>query len=153
MTDKSKAKRYELFEQAMKNYEEALQASLKLQQESARWWMDLLTQTGSLQEWQAKLNELSSNSVATAQKSMEENLKLIEQNSKTSLQLLKKAMDTANADTVPTAQVKLEELWEASLDALRSNAKAVSQANAKWVESCMHFVPKSKPTTGMRAAA
>lgn len=144
MTDKSKAQRYELFEQAMKNYEQALQASLKLQEESAKWWMGLLAQTGSLQEWQATLNEMSSTTMSTAQKRMEESLRLVEQNSQTSLHLLKKAMDTVNADTIPAAQTKLEELWEASLEALRSNARAINQANAKWVESWMQFMPKSR---------
>lgn len=147
MTDKSKAQRYELFEQAMKNYEQALQASLKLQQESAKWWMDLLSHTGSLPEWQAKLNQMSADSMSIAQRRMEENLKLIEQGSKTSLQLLKKAMETANVDTLPAAQAKVEELWQASLEALRSNANAISQANVKWLESWMQFVPKSSSRT------
>ena len=149
MTDKSKTQRHELFEQAMKNYEEALQAGLKLQQESAKWWMGLLSHTGSVQEWQATWNEVSSRTMSTFQKRMEENLKLVEHSSKNSLDLLKKAMDTASAETIPAAQTKLEELWQASLEGLRSNAKAISDANAKWVESWMQYVPKS----GSRSAA
>lgn len=143
MTDKSRTQRHELFEQAMKNYEEALQAGLKLQQESGKWWMGLLSHTGSVQEWQATWNEVSTRTMSTFQKRMEENLKLVEHSSKSSLELLKKAMDTASADTIPATQTKLEELWQASLEALRSNAKAISDANAKWVESWMQFVPKS----------
>jgi len=153
MTTKDKAQNYELFEQALKNYEQALQAGLKLQQESAKWWTDLLAQSGSPQEWQARFNELASESMAAAQKRMEENLKLVDQSSRTGLDLLKQAVDATKADSVSSGQAKLQELWEASLAALRANATAINQANTKLVESCIQFVPKVKTATAPRAAA
>jgi len=153
MTTKDKAQNYELFEQALKNYEQALQAGLKLQQESAKWWTDLLAQSGSPQEWQTRFNEMASESVGVAQKRMEENLKLIEQSSRTSLDLLKQAVDTTKADTVSGGQAKVQELWEASLSALRNNATALNQASSKVFESWIQFVPKTKPVAGVRTAA
>src|SRR5271167_873380 len=104
MTDKTKAQSYELFEQAMKNYEQALQAGLKLQQESAKWWMEMMTQAGAPQEWRTKVNELASESMSVVQRRMEENLKLVEQSSRTSLDLLGKAMDAMKADTISAGQ-------------------------------------------------
>jgi hypothetical protein len=87
------------------------------------------------------------------QKGMEENLKLVEQNSRASVDLLKKAMDAGKADTLSGGQVKMQELWDASLEALRANTTAINQVNAKWVESWMRFVPKTKAASGARAAA
>jgi hypothetical protein len=153
MTTKDKAQNYELFEQALKNYEQALQAGLKLQQESAKWWTDLLAQSGSPQEWQARFNELASESMVAAQKRMEENLKLVEQSSRTGIDLLKQAVDATKVDSVSTGQAKLQELWEASLAALRANATAINQANTKLVESCIQFAPKVKTAAAPRAAA
>jgi hypothetical protein len=153
MTNKDKNEGRELFEQAMKNYEQALQAGLKLQRESATWWTDLLSQTGSPQEWQAKFTELASDSMTATQKRMEENLKLIEQNSRASLDLLKKAVDASKADTVATGQAKMQELWEASLEALRTNATAINQANSKLVDSWVQFMPKMKPAASSQKAA
>ena len=144
MSEKAKAQGYELFEQAMKNYEQALQAGLKLQQESARWWMDLMERAGSPQEWQTKANELASESMTVVQKRIEENLKLLESSSRTSLDLLKKAMEAAKADTVSVAQNRVQDLWEASLEAMRTNATAIQQANTKWMESWIQIVPKAK---------
>jgi cell division septum initiation protein DivIVA len=153
MTDKTKTQGHELLEQAMKNYEQALQAGLKLQQESARWWMELATRTGSPQEWQSRFNEMSCDSMASMHKGMEENLKLVEQSSRASVDLLKKAMDAGKADTVSAGQAKMQELWDTSLEALRANTTAINQVNAKWVESWMRFVPKTKVASGARAAA
>ena len=153
MTDKAKMQGGELFDQAMKNYEQALQAGLKLQQESARWWMELMTQTGSPQEWQTRFNEVAAETMSSLQKGMEENLKVVEHNSRASIDLLKKAVDAAKADTVAAGQAKMQELWDASLEALRANTTAINQVNAKWVESWMQFVPKTKAASGARAAA
>jgi len=153
MTDKAKMQGSELFEQAMKNYEQALQSGLKLQQESARWWMDLMTQAGSPQEWQHRFSEVAAGSMANLQKRMEENLKVVEHNSRVSVELLKKAVDAAKADTVAAGQAKVQELWDASLEALRANTTAINQVNAKWVESWMQFVPKGKAASSARVAA
>ena len=153
MSEKAKTQGHELFDQAIKNYEQALQAGLKLQQESARWWLDTMAQAGSPQDWQAKANEAASESVAILQKRLEENLKLLEQSSRNSLDLLKKAMEAAKAETASTSQARVQELWEASLEALRSNATAIQQTNTKWIESWAQFLPKTKPASTARAAA
>ena len=153
MSEKAKPQGSELFEQAMKNYEQALQAGLKLQQESAKWWMDLVSQAGCAQDWQTKANDLASESVSVIQKRMEDNLKLVEQSSRTSLDLLGKAMDAMKADTLSSGQAKVQEVWEASLNTVRSNATAINQANTKWIESWMQMMPKATATPGAKTAA
>ena len=47
----------------------------------------------------------------------------------------------------------MQELWDSSLEALRANTTAINQVNAKWVESWMRFVPKTKAASGARATA
>ena len=150
MSEKDNAQGNELFEQAMKNYEQALQAGLKLQQESAKWWMDLVNQAGSPEDWQSKVKELATETVPITQKRMEENLKILEQSSRTSLDLLSRAMDAVKADSPSAGQAKMQEMWETSLEAVRTNAAAINQANAKWVESWMQFMPKSESTPGAK---
>jgi phage-related minor tail protein len=102
-----------------------------------------MAKAGSAEEWQAKAAKAASESVNAIQSRIEENLKLLENSSRTSIDLLKKAMDTTKATTVAGGQAKLQELWEASLEAMRANAGAIRQANARWVETCMQFVPKA----------
>lgn len=153
MSEKAKNQGSELFEQAMKNYEQALQAGVKLQQDSAKWWTEIMAQAGSPQEWQAKMNEQMLDSIPVFQKRMEETVKVIEQSSRTSLDLVKQAFEVSKAESVATAQAKMQGLWEDSLQALRTNAAAYSQQNTKWVETWVQFAPKAKTTHAARAAA
>jgi hypothetical protein len=151
MSDKAKTQGNELFEQAMKNYEQAVQAGLKLQQDSAKWWMDLFGQAGSVQDWQSKAGDIVSESVSITQKRMEENLKLVEESSRTSIDLLNKAIEAGKVDTLPAGQAKMQEVWEGSLQAIRNNATAVQQANTKWMESMMDLVPRTKEAPAAKA--
>lgn len=153
MSNKTTGEGNELFAQAMKNYEQAVQAGLKLQQESAKWWMDVMSKAGSPEDWQAKASDLASESVSMAQKRMEENLKLLEDNSRTSVELLNQAMEAMKAGSVSDGQAKMQEVWEASLEAVRKNATTVQQANAKWMQSWMDLVPKANEPAGAKVGA
>jgi hypothetical protein len=99
------------------------------------------------------MNEQVLDSIPVFQKRMEETVKVVEQSSRTSLDLVKQAFEAGKADTVATAQAKMQGLWEDSLQALRTNAAAFSQQNSKWVETWVQFVPKTKPVQAARAAA
>jgi len=130
----------ELMEQAMKNYEQALQSGLKLQEESSRWWTDFMTQSTTATDWQKRWKTAATQTIPIVQKRMEESLRLVEQSSQTSLDLLKQALAVTGSDSPANAQTKVQQLWEASLRALRQNTQAVAQANAKVVESWMQLL-------------
>ena len=148
MSDKTKSPISELMEQAMKNYEQGLQASLKVQEESSRWWTDFMSQTIATPDWQKGWKSTANQTIPVVQKRMEESLRLLEQSSRTSLELLKKALEVTCSDTSANAQSKLQELWESSLEALRTNARSVAQANSKFVESWMQlFAAGAEPET------
>ena len=137
MSDKIKNPMNELMEQAMKNYEQALQAGLKLQEESSKWWSDFMTQSAAPADWQKRWKTTANQTIPIVQTRMEDALRLLEQSSRTSLELLKQAVTVTTSDSSASAQMKLQQLWEASLETMRNNAQAVAQANAKVVESWM----------------
>lgn len=141
----------DLFEQAMKSYEQALKTGLKLQEESTRMWTGLFSQAGTPPDWQKKSKALSEDAVAQTQKNLEECLKLIEQNSRASVELLKKAVAASQATSVQDGQTKLIGLWESSLNTLRDSALSVSQANARAVEAWMGLARKGWDTLSARA--
>jgi len=142
----------ELFEQAMKNYEQALKTGLKLQEESGKWWTNLLGQTSSPQDWQKRAKALADELLPQTQKGIDECLKLVEQNSRVSLDLLKKASNLAQSASPAEAQTKFLSFWETSLNALRDTAQTVTQANTKAMEAWTDFVRKStEPVTATRA--
>ncbi len=129
-----------LFDQALDNYEQALKAGLRLQEESTRWWAGVLNQAASPAQWQRAINAFTDESFPAAQKQvMEEALQLVEQNSRKSLELLRKASQVNWPSSPAETQVRLQELWKDSLELLRSNAAAMVQANQRaldiWMEA------------------
>jgi hypothetical protein len=153
MTEKTTKPVTELFEQAMKNYEQALKTGLKLQEESSKWWSSLMSQASSPQDWQKRGKTIADNFIPETQKRTEEYLKVIEQSSRASVELLKSAVQAAQSTSVQEAQTKFLSFWEASLHALRDTAQAVTQANAKAVESWMEFLRKGSEPVEVKAKA
>ena len=151
MTEKTESPVTELFEQAMKNYEQALKTGVKLQEEAGKCFTNIFSQAAVPQEWQKKINAALEESFPVAQKNLEENLKLVEQNSRVSLDLLKQGAEAAQSVSLADAQAKLQKLWLNSLNALQSNAQALAQTNTRLVETWTKFVRKS--AGGVAAAA
>jgi L-2-hydroxyglutarate oxidase LhgO len=150
MSDEKSKPVVEMVEQAMKNYEQALKTGLRVQEESARWCVGLLNQALSGQDWQKKMKGIADDVLPQTQKSVEESLKLIEKNSRTTVDLLKKAAAAAQSATPQEAQTRLLSFWEASFNAVRDTAQAVTQANTRALESWMEFIRKTSEPEGKK---
>jgi len=149
MTTEEKTKPVtDLYDQAMKNYEQAMRTGVKMQEESAKFLGNLVNQTATPQDWQKRAKTMTDEFVPQTQKAVDEALKLIEQTSRTSVELLKKAVASGQPTSVQDAQAKFLGLWEASLNAMRDTAVSVTQANNKAIESWVSYARKnSEPTT------
>ena len=126
-----------LFDDAVQSFGEAVKAGVKVQEEIGKWWSDALDQAGGatpVDAWQKKSKAVLSEAIPAAQKNAEEALKLVEQNYKKSLAMLKKAWDADPSDAT-AVRAKALELWEASLELVRDNTQAMAQANLKAMEA------------------
>jgi len=143
----------EMADKAMRNYEQALRTGLKLQEEAVRCWGNMFNQTASTQDWQRRftnLTAMSSEMMPITQQRMEEVLDLMERNSRTGADLVKKAVDAAQTPVPAESQAKWMEFWTSSLGAARTNAEAISQISAKALDSWMDFVRKNTEITEIR---
>jgi len=143
MADKTKAPGSEIFDQALKNYEQTLRTGLQLQEEAGRWWTNLVNQATSTHDWQKKVTGLADELIAPSQKRMQEYLGFLEQSNQANVELLKKALEAAQSSAPSESQAKWVDFWEASLKSLQSNAQAVTQINTKMMESWVAFVKKN----------
>lgn len=144
MTTEEKTKPVtDLFEQAMKNYEQALKTGVKMQEESAKCFSNLFNQPSAPLDWQKRMKTMTDDLIPQTQKTVDEGLKLIEQTSKAGVELLKKAVSVGQPSTAQDAQAKYLGLWEASLNAMRETAVAVTQANNKAIESWLAYARKT----------
>jgi polyhydroxyalkanoate synthesis regulator protein len=143
MTEKTKNPVSEMLDQGLKNYEQALRTGLKLQAEAGQCWTKLLGQAASPQDLQKQITLLASDVIPATQKSMESCLELLEQNSRASVDLLKRGMEAAQTTSYADAQGKVVEFCESSLKSLKTNAQAIVDINTKAIESWIAFVKKA----------
>lgn len=129
----------ELMDQAVGCFDAALKTGVKLQEDASKWWSEVLNEATSMQDWQKKIASCITDAIPTAQKNAEECLHMIDQNTRSSMELLRKAFDACQSESVADAQAKMQELWSSSLAALRQNAQAVVQTNARAMESWVSF--------------
>lgn len=150
----------EMADTARKNYEQAMKTGLKMQEEASKWWSTLFSPTGAMfspaafsPDWQKQFSTMTgmANSlVPLAQRRMEDMMDLMEKNSRTSAELMKKAVDAAQTPAVAESQAKWMEFWTSSMGAVRSNAEAVSQISTKAIDSWIDFIRKNSEVTEMR---
>jgi hypothetical protein len=129
--------------QAVEGFNSALRAGLKAQEESVRWWLDAMGEAGSVQALQKKVEEFVETAIPTMQKNTQDYLKVLDENSRNSLELLKKALDTTQSDSMAEVQGKMRELWEGSLSAVRRNVQSMLQLNSRIMQSYGQLLVRS----------
>jgi hypothetical protein len=131
----------EMFGQAAKSFETAIQTGLKLQEESVKCVAEMLSEIGSPQKWQKKAQEVMQEMISTSQRNLDEAVQAMNENAKTSLMIIQKAVE--NRPTDPgEAQSKTLELWETTLGMLRRNTETALRANGRLVEAWTEMAKK-----------
>jgi hypothetical protein len=139
----------EMADALRKNCEQTLRTSLKFQEEAGRWWSSVFNPATCAQQWQERLGSATStaNSILPlAQKPVSELIDLAEKNSRTSADLMKKALDAAQTPSLPESQAKWTEFWTSSLGAVQSNTEELSQISSRAMDSWVGFIRKSAET-------
>ena len=143
----------DLAQKGLKNFEQTVRAGLKLQEEAAQCWAKVANQSASAQDWQKRFvgaAALANGVVPEAQKRVEEMLSLAEKNSRTSLELVKKAADAAQTPVIAESQAKWIEFWSDSLKAAQGNIEALTEIGSRSLNSCIEFVRKNTEVTEVR---
>lgn len=133
----------DLFEQAVDTYNSAFKTGVRMQEELAKWWTDMLGEASPMQDWQKRAQAIMADSIPLAKKTTEEGLRAIDENYRNSMELLKKAFDASQWGSMAEAREKLQSLWEASLGTMRMNAQALMRANSSALESWSEFARRN----------
>lgn len=136
----------DMTDNAMKNYEQAVRAGLKIQEEAGRWWSNMLANPAINNDWQKRftgMSALAQGFVPLAQKRMEDVVDLMEKNSRTTADLMKKAVEAAQAPAIADSQAKWLEFWTSSMGAVRTNTEAMTQIGSKAIDSWIDYVRKN----------
>jgi len=123
-----------LLRATMQMWENAIQAGVKIQEESGRQFTQMLAQLKPSEQWSKQTQTLLAEAVQTAGRNIEEATRVVHENTKRNLDLLEKATraDAVPADAPPTPA---QNVWEATLQAIQSNTQSLAQANSRVFES------------------
>jgi uncharacterized protein (DUF3084 family) len=150
MTDKTKNPASDMFDEGLKKYEQALRTGLRFQEEAGRWWTRMLNQAASPQDFQKQVQSLATDFIPATRKSLDDCLELIEQNSRASVDLLKKSLEIPQSNSYAETHAKVTDFCESSLKSLKANAQAIVDINVKATDAWFAFVKKA--TAGMPEA-
>lgn len=138
-----------LFEESLKSFDTAVKTGVKMQQDLTKVWADALAKVDPTGGIDARTQAVLDEAFPTAQKSVEECLKLIDKATQTSMDLMKKAISGGAVQSIPEMKARTQEVWEASLAALRTNAQAMVDANSRvldaWMQLGAKAAAKAKP--------
>jgi hypothetical protein len=143
----------DMADKAMRNYDQIVRTGLKIQEEASRCWSNMVTHGASAQDWQRPFSAFASvaNSVLPkAQRSMQELLEVAEKNSRTGVDLMRKAAEAMQTPGLAERQAKWMEVWASSLGAARANADAMMQLGSRALDTWIDLVQKNSEVTQMR---
>jgi hypothetical protein len=142
-TEKMKPPGTEWIDRTMDQYEQALKAGVKFQEDAGKWWTNFVNQVSSPQEWQKKVSRVASDLIPAAEKRMSECLDLVQQNNRAGMNLMKKAIEASQSLGTASENINWMDLRDASLGAVRSSTEAFSQINNKVLDWWMECARKN----------
>jgi hypothetical protein len=127
----------ELFEQAARTFQSALEAGMSIQRETTKWFSQALGGLGSPQDWQARQQAVMEEGFSLARKNTDAAIQMMNENAKASLDLLDKAFQARlpESDSDSDAYTRAHEAWETAMGSLRKNTEMMVHANTRVVES------------------
>jgi hypothetical protein len=135
----------EFFQEALRSYEKALKAGIQVQEESVNLWKDLLSKLGSPEDFQAKLESMTADTLPKARERMEEFVETFTRMSNQTIDLFEKTVGVYQATSVTDAQRRVQDLIESSLTALRVNVHSALNTNAKIITSWKELLDRFGP--------
>ena len=150
MTTKSKTESF--FDQAADTYVNAFKSCVHLQEEMAGKCVDLVKGWGEGEDWTKNYQDLVGQAVPNMKKAADESMKLWEKNAAKCMELLGEGFAATQATTPSDAQVRLQKLWEQSLESMRENTENVVKRSSEAMQAYADFM-KDKTDKMTEAAA
>lgn len=126
----------------LRAYQQTVREAGRMQTQTANELSGALTHAISMSDWQsawARMAQMTGELMPLAQRQMQGLMELIETNSRTGSELLRKSMDAAQSLT-PLSGVKWMDLWTTSLRAFQANSTTLSQVATRNLTSWMRMM-------------
>lgn len=128
--------------QSIDMLQSAVKAGMQFQEESARRFTDMFAEFTPPHDWQKASQEMLEEVMRASQGNFDRTIGVMNQSTKTALELLQKAVEAMPSGSIEQSQIKIRELAEATLAAMRTNTQAAVQANSQMVEAWAAFAQR-----------
>jgi hypothetical protein len=139
-------------DQAMRSFQDGVQAALKVQQEALKGLQDTFG-AATLPVWQKEAQAAVREIVSTAGKNAEDALQTAEQNLKTGMELWQKTVEVQSDKPQPSVQEKALGFWQGMLGVVCTNTEAMLRLNSRTVETWMELGRLANGAHGQGATA
>ncbi len=140
MTGNAHERMIELMDEAGQCYFSAVKSGMKLQQEVADWWAQHAAVEAPSGGFDPKA--LADEAITKWKAASDDAIAMMEQGAKKSLDLLNRAFEVGQTDSLQAAQKKLNELWESSIKTAQDNVKEMLSANEKVAKAWMEVAQR-----------
>jgi len=121
----------ELFRQAMRAWETAAEAGVKMHEECAKWVRQMFCESSTFNDWYETGQNVMSGAIAKSQENVDEAIRLMNQQAEASLKFIHEALEVRNAESPADGPKKLTGWWQAAVETMRINNQAVLKANSR----------------------
>ena len=125
----------EAYGEAAKMFQSALEVGVRIQEQSTKAFNEMFQGLGSPQNWQQQTQDAMEKTVEMAKTNYDEAIQLMNENTRTGMQLLEKAFSVRESDLADMGQARTRELWETAIGSLRRNTEVLVQANGRLLDS------------------
>jgi hypothetical protein len=141
-----------LVEQATRMFQTALEAGIKIQEESTKALTGLVKGVTAAQQWPERTRSAMDRTFSCAKENMDAAIQVVNENTKIGLELLAKALDARQPTTGADLHSRTKEAWETAVGSLRRNTEMLVQVNRRLFESWQE-VAKVMCTNGVKKDA
>jgi hypothetical protein len=137
---------------ARQTYEQASRTGRMMQEEASTWWRTMMNTA----DWQKQVHsfiQIASSTVPLAQRNLEQMVELMEKNSRTSTELMKKAADALQAPLTGESQAAWMDFWTSTTKAAQTNAEGLMEFGTRAIDSWTEFVRRIAEVTPDTARA
>jgi len=130
----------DMFKQAADSFSRTMQAGVKFQEDSTRFWTDLANK--NLDEVRTQWEKLSLDATPFAKKNLDQFHKLFEEQTSKTLELLRKTCEAGSLQSPSEVYERLTLMWRDSLDSIRQTTDAFAKTNGELFENCSEMIRK-----------
>lgn len=135
MTTDTKEFATDMFHQAADSFKKTMEAGIKVQEQFTKMWMVPMTMPSNFEDMRKRGEKISTDYVSLMEKNMQQIQRSFDEQSKTTMDLMKKAFDAAKGQNPSEIQNRSQELFQSSMDSVKNFTDTLVKTNTQIMEN------------------